>query len=106
MLILLFYYIAVPFLLAYLVLRFIRKYGGSPIREDIRLFYAQNPIEKGYFRVFREDDQGRQWLGDFENQVKAVDRAYQGKEQAQRGGQKAAFLVLNDKGEILEETDA
>ena len=36
----------------------------------------------------------------------AVDRAYREKEVFQKEGRKAAFMVVNDRGESLEETDA
>ena len=45
-------------------------------------------------------------LGDFEKQPDAVDRAYLGKEEAQKAGVKASFLVYNHKAELLEQVDS
>ena len=103
---LLFYYLALPFIASALVLKFIRKYGDNEIPEDIRRLYAERPIEPKWFRVLRGDLKGKRVLGDFETKGEAVDRAYKGREEARAAGEKAAFLVLNDKGEALEEVDS
>lgn len=103
---LLLYYIVIPMLAAALVVRFIRKYGQNEIPEGVRRLYAERPLEPKWFRVLREDPKGLQILGDFETRSEAVDCAYRGKEDAQGAGEKAAFLVLNDKGEALEEVDS
>ncbi|OGR87815.1 MAG: hypothetical protein A3J74_10995 [Elusimicrobia bacterium RIFCSPHIGHO2_02_FULL_57_9] len=106
MLSLVFYYPVLPFLGAWLVLKFISKYGKTEPPAGIKLIYEQRPIDRKWFRVLRDDQKGKKWLGDFETQGEAVERAYKGKEDAESLGEKAAFLVLNDKGEILEEVDA
>lgn len=105
MLFIIFYYFILPFVLAGLVLKFIRKYGEIGPSEDVQLVYQQHPIEPKWFRVLRADHKGKKWLGDFETQGEAVERAYKGKEDALRIAEKTAFLVLNDKAEILEEVD-
>lgn len=106
MLSLLFYYLLLPFLAAWLVLKFIRKYGASPIPEDVARLYAQAPPGKGWFRVIRRDHGGPRLLGDFEKHDEAVEQAYKERELAQAAGEMAAFQVLNDKGEALEEVDS
>lgn len=103
---LLFYYLVLPFLAAFVVLAFIRKYGRNEVPEDIARLCAEKPIERKCFRAARRDHKGLRFLGDFETQGEAVEAAYRGKEQAQAAGEKAEFLVLNDKGETLEEVDA
>lgn len=103
---LLLYYIIVPMLAAALVVRFVRKYGRNEIPEAVRRLYAERPLQPKWFRVLREDHHGTRLLGDFETRGDAVDCAYQGKEAAQATGEKAAFFVLNDKGEALEEVDS
>lgn len=106
MLALLFYYIALPFLAAWLVMKFIRKYGASPIPEEVARLYAEAPLEKGWYRVIQRGPAGQRLLGDFEKHDAAVEKAYKERELAQVTGEKAAFLVLNDKGEALEEVDS
>jgi hypothetical protein len=101
------YYLILPFFAASLVLKFIKKHGKIPVPPEIERLYREIPIEKKWFRTLRRDAQGRLLhLGDFETHVEAVDRAYLGKEEAVKAREKAAFLVLNDKAEVLEEVDS
>lgn len=106
MLVLLFYYLVLPFLAAWLVLLFIRKYGRQDLPEDMRLLYQRQPLEKGGFRVLRRDHKGLRVLGDFETHGEAVERAYKGREEAQAAAERAAFMVANDRGETLDEVDS
>jgi hypothetical protein len=99
------YYLVLPFLAAWLVLRFLKKYAPHDIPEDIARLCAEKPIEKKFFRAVRRDHKGLRHLGDFETQPEAVECVYRAKEGAGKA-EKAAFLVLNDKGEVLEEVDA
>jgi len=100
------YYLVVPFILAALVLKFIRKYGKNEIPADIRKLCEMRPIEKKFFRAVSRDQKELRFLGDFETHGDAVDCAYAGRKEAQGNKEKAAFLVLNDKGEVLEEVDS
>lgn len=100
------YWLVLPFLGAALVLRFIKKYGQIPVPPEIARIFEEQPIEKKWFRVLRRDGPKISMLGDFETHVDAVDRAYLGKKQALAAGEKAAFLVLNAKAEVLEEVDS
>ena len=102
---LVFYYLVLPFLAAGAVLAFIRRYGRNELPEDVLRLFAERPIEPKWFRAARRDHKGLRFLGDYETQGEAVEAAYRGKEAAQAAGEKAAFLVLNDKGETLEEVD-
>ena len=106
MFLLILYYLILPFLLAGLVLKFIRKYGRNEIPEDILRIYSQNPLEKKWFRVLRRDHKGLRLLGDRETHDEAVELAYKRKEEDLAAGEHADFLVLNSKGEILEEVDS
>lgn len=106
MITLIFYYLILPFIGAAFVLKFIRKYGKNEIPEDIRRLCAQKPIEKKWFRTVRRDHKGLRFLGDFETHGEAVDCAYAGRKEAAAAVETAAFLVLNSKGEILEEVDS
>lgn len=107
MLTLVFFYLILPFLLSALVLRFLRRHSGKALRPEIRELYARRPVDRRHFRALRVDGGwGRPGarldpLGDFETQQEAVDAAYQGK--SGRPGAGASWLVLNDKGEVLQE---
>jgi hypothetical protein len=100
------YYLVLPFCAAALVLRFIRKYGKNEVPADIRALCEMRPIEKKFFRAVRRDAKDLKFLGDFETHIEAVDCAYAGRKDAVANKEKAAFLVLNDKGETLEEVDS
>ncbi len=100
------YYLVLPFVGAALVLKFLRKYAKHDLPEDIRRLCAEKPVEKKFFRAVRRDHKELRYLGDFETHGDAVDCAYLGRKQAKAAGEKAAFLVLNDKGETLEQVDS
>ena len=100
------YYLVLPFVLGAGVLRLIKKYGTLPMPEDIARSIKEKSIEKKWFRVLRRDARGTTLVADCEFHDEAVDAAYRGKEQAQARKEKAAFLVLNDKGEVYREVDA
>ena len=104
---LIFYYLVLPFVLFALLLKLMRKYGGDTVPKEIRELCAVHPIEKKSFRALRVEGKigagavmlGE--LGDFESQEEAVDAAFEAKsKQAQSA---ADFIVLNDKGEILQQ---
>ena len=99
------YYLVLPFLAAWLVLKFLKRHAAHALPDDIRALLARSPIEKRFFRALRRDHKGLHALGDFEKQAEAVEAIYRGREEAQAKGDKAAFLVANDKGETLEEID-
>ena len=101
-----FYYLVLPFLLAGLLIRWLKKNAASLISEDVRRLYGEKPIEKKWFRALRRDHKGLRHLGDYEKQPEAVESAYQGRKDAAAAGEKASFLVLNDKAETLEQIDS
>lgn len=103
---LLFLWFVLPLLLFYLVLKLLRKYAPNTVPTDVRALCASDPIEKRWFRVLRRDHAGLMKLADCEKQDEAVERAYLGKEQAEAAKSAASFLVLNDKGELLQQIDA
>lgn len=100
------YWIVLPILAGWLVIRWIKKHAPLLPPDDIAALFAAAPIEKKWFRAVRRGPEGVSALGDFEKQPDAVDRAYLGKEQAQAKGEKASFLVYNDKAELLEQVDS
>jgi hypothetical protein len=75
-------------------------------KPDVAALFDRSPIEPKYFRAARRDARGLEPLGDFEKQMEAVDAAYAAKEKAQAAGEKAEFLVFNDKAELLEQIDS
>lgn len=100
------YWIVLPLVAAWLVIRWINKHAPLTAPADVAELFSAHPLEKRRFRALRRDAAGLTLLGDFDNQPDAVDRAYLGKEQAQKAGEKAAFLVYNSSAELLEQVDA
>ncbi|MBI4061648.1 MAG: hypothetical protein HY403_09475 [Elusimicrobia bacterium] len=103
----LFYWIVLPFFFAWLLVRWLNKRSPRVPSPEVSALYAERPIEPKWFRAARRDHGGLlRWLGDYEKQPEAVDAAYAAKEAAAAAGEKASFLVLNDKAEILEQVDS
>ena len=100
------YWVVIPIFLASLLVRWIKKAAPLTPPTDVRDLFDRAPIEKRFFRAARRDAKGLAALGDFEKQMEAVDAAYAGKEKAQAAGEKAEFLVFNDKAELLEQIDS
>ena len=100
------YYLVLPFVFAWLVLSFLKKYAPHEPPEDLKRLYEQNPLEKRWYRAVKDVHGIKSLIGDFEKQEQAVEAAYRGKENSQAIGERAAFLVLNDKAEVLEEVDS
>lgn len=109
MLQLLVFYVALPFGLAALVLRFIKKYGASQVPSDVAAMLAVNPVDKRRYRAARRDEKGLFKLGadDFDAHEAAVDAIYAARQEwRDAGGKKAAFIVLDARGETLDWIDA
>lgn len=102
----LFFYVVLPMTLGGLVIKLIRKYSPYVPPADVAANLARQPLPKKWFRAARRDQDGLLTLGDFETHGEAVDSAYRDKERAVKAAEKAAFLILNPKGEILEEIDS
>lgn len=102
----LFYYIVLPFLAGAYVIRLIKKYAKDELPPDVARLIAERPVEKKWFRAVRRDARGLRMIGDYETRMDAVDAAYQACKDAKAAGQAAAFVVLNDKGEALEQVDS
>ncbi|MBI3565295.1 MAG: hypothetical protein HY079_08880 [Elusimicrobia bacterium] len=101
------YWVVVPMFFGWLVIRWLKKHAPSRATLEFRDFFDRHPIEPKCFRAARRDGPGKLTpLGDFEKQIEAVDAAYAGKEKAQAAGEKAEFLVFNDKAELLEQVDS
>jgi hypothetical protein len=100
------YWIGLPMFLAWLVVRWINKASPRTPAPEVRAFFDARPIEPKWFRAARRDGKGLAPLGDFEKQMEAVDAAYAAKEKAQAAGEKAEFLIFNDKADLLEQVDS
>ena len=100
------YWIVLPLFLAWIVVRWIKKAAPLTPAPDVLGLFDRAPIEKRWFRAARRDAKGLASLGDFEKQMEAVDAIYAGKEKALAAGEKAEFLVFNDKAELLEQIDS
>ena len=104
---LLFYYLILPFGAAWLLLRFIRRFGADPAPESVRRNCAEDPVERKWFRVLEAQAVGDgaptriTKLGDFDVQEKAVDAAYQNREGRQEAGR--SWLVVDERGDVLQE---
>ena len=101
------YWVVMPLLAGWLVVRWIKKHAPNSVPPAVAALYAERPIEPKWFRAAARDRHGAlRWLGDYEKQPEAVDAAYRGREEAQASGEKASFLVFNDKAEPLEQVDS
>ena len=101
------YWIVMPMFIGWLVVRWLKTSSPLAVPPEVSALFAERPIEKKWFRAARRDKGGLlRWLGDYEKQPEAVDAAYAGKESAQAAGEKASFLVFNDKAELLEQVDS
>lgn len=103
---LVFYYLVLPIWLGSLVIKYIKKNAPHDIPPDVKRLYAETPCEKKWTRAVRRDHKGLRHLGDFETRTEAVEAVYQGRKDARAAGDTAAFVVLNDKGEALEQIDS
>jgi hypothetical protein len=100
------YWVVLPIFFATFVVKWIKKSAPLVPAPDVRALFDGAPIEKRYFRAARRDAKGLTSLGDFEKQMEAVDAIYGDKERAVAAGEKAEFLVFNDKAELLEQIDS
>jgi hypothetical protein len=106
LLVLLLFYLVMPVVGAWLVLKFIRRFAPPSVSPEMAALYAASPIERKWFRALRRDAKGLRVLGDFEKQPEAVECIYRHLEEAKNARETAAFLVANDEGELLEEVDS
>ena len=100
------YWVVLPLIMGWLVVRWIKKAAPLIPAPDVRDLFDRAPIEPKHFRAARRDAKGLVSLGDYEKQPEAVEAAYAGKEKAQAAKEKAEFLVFNDKAELLEQIDS
>ena len=101
-----FYYLVVPFVIAALLIKWLKKNAPSLIPEDIKLLCAERPIQKKWFRALKRDHKGLRVLGDFETHGEAVESAYAGRKEALASKEKASFLALNWQADTLEQIDS
>ena len=101
------YWVVMPLVFAWLVVRWLKKASPLVPLPEVAALFAEKEIEPKWFRAARRGSDGRVlWLGDYEKQPEAVDAAYAGKEAAVTAGEKASFLVFNAQAELLEQVDS
>lgn len=100
------YWVVIPILIGVYLVKWIKKAAPLVPKLDVRDLFDRAPIEPKWFRAARRDAKGLVSLGDFEKQPEAVEAAYRDRERAQAAGEKAEFLVFNDKAELLEQIDS
>lgn len=103
---LVFYYVILPIAAGAFLIRWLKKVSPARVDPDVAALYAQKPVEKKWFRAVRRDHKGLRSLGDYETRLEAVEAAYQGRKDAMAAGDKASFIVLDDKGYALEQVDS
>ena len=106
MLVPLLYWVVFPIVAGWMVIRFIKKHSPYVPSPAVAALFSDHPLERRWFRAARREGDVIVWLGDFEKQPEAVDAIYLAKEEAQRKGERASFVVFNDKAEILEQVDS
>lgn len=101
------YWVVAPLVAGVMVIRWIKRHAPSTVEPRVAALFQERPIERKWFRAARRDQNGPlRWLGDYEKQPEAVEAAYRGKEEAEGAGERASFLVFNDKAELLEQVDS
>lgn len=100
------YYIIIPFVIGAYLIKWLKKVSPAVVPEDVQQLYAAKPCEKKWYRSVRRDHKGLRHLGDFETRQEAVEEAYRGLKSAKAAKEAASFVVLNDKGEALEQVDS
>ena len=99
------YWVVLPLLAGFVIVRWIKTCAPPTI--PYAALYAERPIEPKWFRAVARDRKGLlRPLGDYEKQPEAVDAIYRGREEAVSAGEKASFLVFNDKAELIEQIDS
>jgi hypothetical protein len=100
------FYVVLPIFLGGMLIKYLKKHAPAEVARDVKELYAKSPVEKKWYRAARRDHKGLKALGDFETRGEAVESAYQGRKDAAAAGEKAAFVVLDDKGFALEQVDS
>jgi hypothetical protein len=103
---LVFYYVILPIFAGSMLIRWLKKASPARVDADVAALYAQRSVQKKWFRSVRRDQKGLRSLGDFETRLEAVEAVYAARKAAQAAQEKAAFVVLDDKGYALEQIDS
>ncbi|MBI3548496.1 MAG: hypothetical protein HY078_05530 [Elusimicrobia bacterium] len=109
MLTLVFFYLVLPFIFAGFAIKFLKRHPARCPSPKLLETLSADPIEKKHFRAVRvegpleQENAAFSSLGDFEGQIEAVDAIYQARSSDRRAGASRTYLVLNHKGEILQQ---
>lgn len=100
-----FYWIVLPFLGAWALVTLIKR-APRPIPSDVAELVKAAPLPAKSFGAARRDASGLKSLGVFEKLIEASDAAFLARDGALKAGEKAAFLVFDSTGDVLEQIDA
>lgn len=99
------YWLIGPFVLAFLLVKFIQR-SPRPVAPDVAALLAKEPMPPKAYAAACRDASGLRSLGVFEKLIEASDAAWQGQGAAKKAGQKGSFLVFDATGVVVEQVDS
>ena len=100
-----FYWVVLPLLAGWALVAVIKR-SPRPVAADVAALIAKEPLPDKSYAAARRDEAGLHPLGNFEKLIEASDAAYRGHAAARKAGQKAAFLVFDATGVVVEQVDS
>lgn len=100
-----FYWVVLPLLSAWVLVAIIKR-SPRPVAADVAALIAKEPLPDKSYAAARRDAAGLHPLGIFEKLGEASDAAYRGQAEALKAAQKAAFLVFDATGVVVEQVDS
>lgn len=101
----LFYWLVLPFLLAFGLVKIIQR-SPRPVPADIKALLEKDPLPAKGWGAARRDAAGLASLGAFEKLLDASDAAWKAQAAAKAAGKKGSFLVFDAAGVVVEQADA
>jgi len=99
------YWLIAPFILAWLLVKFIQR-SPRPVAADVAALITKDPMPPKAYAAARRDAAGLESLGVFEKLIEASDAAWKGQDVAKKAGAKGSFLVFDATGVVVEQVDA
>lgn len=99
------YWLILPFLLAWGLVRLIKR-SPRPVAPDVAALLAKEPMPPASYAAARRDADGLAPLGVFEKLLDASDAAWRAQDAAKKAGVKGSFLVFDATGVVVEQIDA